>query len=72
MIRYIEVRVTPLTLKRQGDSDLHEVEINVRTTRDRTTRKEIMPEAMFKSHFRWLLESVEREVMEHSGVANID
>lgn len=71
-IRYIEVRVTPLTLKTQGGGELHEVDVCVRTMRDRTSVKEVMPEAMFASHLHWLLERVEREVIERSGVAKID
>lgn len=72
MIRYIEVCVTPFDRKTQGGGEMHTVEIMVRTQRERVCLKEIVDDAMFASRFHWMLKRIEREVIERSGVANID
>jgi len=72
VIRYIEVRVTPLRLREQCGHTTHEVEFTVRTERERLTRRQLLPEEDFESHFHWMLAAIEREVIERAGVANID
>ena len=66
MIRYIEVKVTPTVWARQGNTDLHMVEIEIRTDTDRVDLKEVIPDSEFVPRFEWMMKRITREVIDRA------